>query len=52
MPETNFKLFDENKGNMMSDTDYDQNTARLNGVQGGWRVQHSIISSNIRTLLW
>lgn len=35
MPETNFKLFDENKGNMMSDTDYDQNTARLNGVQGG-----------------
>lgn len=35
MAGTNFKLFDENKANMMSDNDYNQNTARLNGVQGG-----------------
>ena len=35
MASTNFKLFDENKTNMMSDTEYNINTQRLNGVQSG-----------------
>lgn len=35
MAGTNFKLFDENKANIMSDNDYNQNTQRLNGVQTG-----------------
>ena len=35
MASTNFKLFDENKTNMMSDTEYNNNTQRLNGVQAG-----------------
>ena len=35
MPTNNFKLFDENKANMMSDTEYNKNTQRLNGVQAG-----------------
>nr|DAP50316.1 MAG TPA: hypothetical protein [Caudoviricetes sp.] len=35
MASTNFKLFDENKSNMMADADYLQNTQRLNGVQSG-----------------
>ncbi len=35
MASTNFKLFDENKTNMMSDTEYNINTQRLNGVQTG-----------------
>ena len=35
MASTNFKLFDENKTNMMSDTEYNINTQRLNGVQVG-----------------
>lgn len=35
MASTNFKLFDENKTNMMSDTEYNINTQRLNGVQAG-----------------
>lgn len=35
MASTNFKLFDENKANMMSDTEYNINTQRLNGVQAG-----------------
>ena len=35
MPTNNFKLFDENKANMMSDTDYAANQQRLNGVQSG-----------------
>ena len=35
MASTNFKLFDENKVNMMSDTEYNINTQRLNGVQAG-----------------
>lgn len=35
MASTNFKLFDENKANMMSDTEYNINAQRLNGVQAG-----------------
>ena len=35
MASTNFKLFDENKTNMMSDAEYNINTQRLNGVQAG-----------------
>jgi len=35
MASTNIKLFDENKSNMMSDTDYGTNTQRANGVQTG-----------------
>ena len=35
MAETNFKLFDENKVNMLSDQEYNTNTQRINGVQGG-----------------
>lgn len=35
MASTNFKLFDENKSNMLSDDDYGTNTQRLNGVQTG-----------------
>lgn len=35
MASTNFKLFDENKQNMMSDQEYNTNTARLGGVQAG-----------------
>ena len=35
MPTNNFKLFDENKANMMTDEEYAQNAQRLNGVQSG-----------------
>ena len=35
MPTNNFKLFDENKVNMMTDNDYAINQQRLNGVQSG-----------------
>lgn len=35
MASTNIKLFDENKSNMMSDTEYGTNTQRANGVQTG-----------------
>lgn len=35
MPTSNFKLFDENKANMLSDTEYSSNAQRLNGVQSG-----------------
>ena len=35
MPVNNFKLFDENKANMMTDDDYAINQQRLNGVQSG-----------------
>ena len=35
MASTNFKLFDENKVNMMSDTEYNIASQRLNGVQTG-----------------
>lgn len=35
MATNNFKLFDENKANMMSDTEYGVNPQRLNGVQTG-----------------
>ena len=35
MATSNIKLFDENKGNMMGDTEYSTNTQRLNGVQQG-----------------
>lgn len=35
MATTNFKLFDENKANMLSDQEYAINTQRLNGVQTG-----------------
>ena len=35
MPKNNFKLFDENKSNMMTDVDYNVNQQRLNGVQSG-----------------
>ena len=35
MPTNNFKLFDENKANMMTDDDYAVNQQRLNGVQSG-----------------
>lgn len=35
MPSSNFKLFDENKQNMISDEAYNVNTQRLNGVQQG-----------------
>lgn len=31
----NFKLFDERKGNMLSDGEYNTNAQRLNGVQSG-----------------
>lgn len=35
MASTNFKLFDENKVNIMSDTEYNIASQRLNGVQTG-----------------
>ena len=35
MPTSNFKLFDENKANMLSDQEYETNNQRLNGVQQG-----------------
>ena len=35
MPTNNFKLFDQNKANMLSDTEYANATQRLNGVQTG-----------------
>ena len=35
MAGTNFKLFDENKANMLSDQEYNTNAQQLNGVQGG-----------------
>ena len=35
MANTNIKLFDENKSNMMSDIDYGKDTQRANGVQTG-----------------
>ena len=35
MPTNNFKLFDENKANLLSDTEYVNATQRLNGVQTG-----------------
>ena len=35
MPTNNFKLFDENKANMLSDTEFANSTQRLNGVQTG-----------------
>ena len=35
MASTNIKLFDENKSNMMPDTEYGTNTQRANGVQTG-----------------
>lgn len=35
MATTNFKLFDENKGNILSDTEYNTSAQRLNGVQTG-----------------
>lgn len=35
MPKNNFKLFDENKSNMMTDVEYNINAQRLNGVQSG-----------------
>ena len=35
MPTNNFKLFDENKANLLTDTEYVNATQRLNGVQTG-----------------
>ena len=35
MPTNNFKLFDQNKANLLSDTEYLNATQRLNGVQTG-----------------
>lgn len=35
MPYNNFKLFDSNKANLLSDTEYSNSTQRLNGVQTG-----------------
>ncbi len=35
MATSNFKLFDENKGNILSDTEYNTSAQRLNGVQTG-----------------
>jgi hypothetical protein len=35
MPSSNFKLFDENKQNMLTSQEYDSSSQRLNGVQAG-----------------
>ncbi len=35
MPTNNFKLFDQNKANLLTDTEYANATQRLNGVQTG-----------------
>ena len=35
MATNNFKLFDQNKANLLSDTEYENSTQRLNGVQTG-----------------
>ena len=35
MASSNIKLFDENKGNMLSDTEFNISTQRLNGLQTG-----------------
>ncbi len=35
MATSNIKLFDENKANLLTDTEYGTNTQRLNGVQSG-----------------
>lgn len=35
MPANNFKIFDQNKANLLSDTEYANATQRLNGVQTG-----------------
>lgn len=35
MPANNFKIFDQNKANLLSDNEYANSTQRLNGVQTG-----------------
>ena len=35
MASSNIKLFDENKGNMLNDTEFNISTQRLNGLQAG-----------------
>ena len=35
MASSNIKLFDENKGNMLNDTEFNISTQRLNGLQTG-----------------
>ena len=35
MASSNIKLFDENKGNMLSDSEFNSSTQRMNGLQAG-----------------
>ena len=60
MASSNFKLFDENKTNMMQDGEYGINNQRLNGLQSGiassmlqnkFQYQMSLISYAIGQLM-
>lgn len=60
MASSNFKLFDENKTNMMQDGEYGTNNQRLNGLQSGiassmlqnkFQYQMSLISYAIGQLM-
>ena len=61
MPTNNILLFDQNKGNMMGDTEYNTNQQRLNGVQSGiassqlqnkFQYQVSLIAYAIASLMY
>lgn len=60
MPTSNFKLFDENKTNAMSDAEYASANQRLNGVQSGiassklqnkFQIQASMVAYAIAQLM-
>lgn len=60
MPTSNFKLFDENKTNAMSDAEYASANQRLNGVQSGiassklqnkFQIQMSMVAYAIAQLM-
>ena len=61
MPTNNILLFDQNKGNMMGDTEYNTNQQRLNGVQSGiassqlqnkFQYQTSLVAYAIASLMY
>ena len=61
MPTNNILLFDQNKGNMMGDTEYNTNQQRLNGVQSGiassqlqnkFQYQVSLVAYAIASLMY
>ena len=61
MPANNILLFDQNKGNIMGDTEYNTNQQRLNGVQSGiassqlqnkFQYQVSLVAYAIASLMY